>query len=241
MEGSALRRRGIRPRRRRRLRRRRRTAGARQTPRLAHGADHVQFGQLTATFLRARLADRVAVVSQLVSARAFLTAAMASQPCTRPRNAVFDRTVFGCCWLPGHIQVCAMSMVRILWQLRLVDNVLLCPALVRLLLEARADIELVKDCGSNPLVGAAQSGCLENLRLLLDAGANVNYLLQDKYTALWFAARYRRFYHACLLVFRRCPRARADAGKRRRRPRHHRLRGSDSREAVASRKEMQKG
>eukprot|EP00435_Cladocopium_sp_Y103_P057081 s502_g19.t1 len=60
-------------------------------------------------------------------------------------------------------------------------------AIMELLLEARAEIDLINERG-------------RATRLLIDANADVNCVWEGKYTPLWFAALDRMFDLACLLV-----------------------------------------
>eukprot|EP00435_Cladocopium_sp_Y103_P036682 s2927_g9.t1 len=65
---------------------------------------------------------------------------------------------------------------------------------------ARADADLATDDGGRPLMHAASNGRLEVCRLLIAAGADVNYMWAAQYTALWLAARDRNAALASLLV-----------------------------------------
>eukprot|EP00435_Cladocopium_sp_Y103_P074317 s23_g48.t1 len=67
-------------------------------------------------------------------------------------------------------------------------------------LRARAGADLTTDDGDRPLMRAAQKSRLEVSRLLIAAGADVNYMWQAQYTALWFAVRARNVDLARLLV-----------------------------------------
>lgn len=61
--------------------------------------------------------------------------------------------------------------------------------IIKILLEAGADVELGYDWGYTPLMGAAEYNNLEAVQLLLDYGADINAQHVDKLTALMLAAK----------------------------------------------------
>ncbi|KAL7928911.1 ankyrin repeat-containing domain protein [Trichoderma chlorosporum] len=62
---------------------------------------------------------------------------------------------------------------------------------LKVLLEFRKDIDLEKrsDDGETPLIFAARKGHAENIKLLIRAGADINVMDEDGYSALSYAAR----------------------------------------------------
>ena len=66
-----------------------------------------------------------------------------------------------------------------------------CTDIVRMLLDAGANIEHKNDQGENALISAVQEGHIDTVKLLLDAGADVNQSNTDGETALDLAIRLR--------------------------------------------------
>ena len=64
-----------------------------------------------------------------------------------------------------------------------------CTDIVRMLLDAGANIEHKNDQGENALISAAQEGHIDTVKLLLDAGADVNQSNTDGETALDLAQK----------------------------------------------------
>ena len=62
-----------------------------------------------------------------------------------------------------------------------------CTDIVRMLIDAGADIHHRNDQGENALISAAQEGNIDVVKILLDAGANVNQENADGETALSLA------------------------------------------------------
>ena len=67
-----------------------------------------------------------------------------------------------------------------------------CRDIVKMLLDAGANIEHKNDQGENALISAAQEGNIDTVKLLLDAGADVNQTNTDGETALDLAIRLRQ-------------------------------------------------
>ena len=67
-----------------------------------------------------------------------------------------------------------------------------CTDIVRMLLDAGANIEHKNDQGENALISAVQEGHIDTVKLLLDAGADVNQSNTDGETALDLAIRLRQ-------------------------------------------------
>ena len=67
-----------------------------------------------------------------------------------------------------------------------------CTDIVRMLLDAGANIEHKNDQGENALISAAQEGHIDTVKLLLDAGADVNQSNTDGETALDLAIRLKQ-------------------------------------------------
>lgn len=67
-----------------------------------------------------------------------------------------------------------------------------CTDIVKMLLDAGANIEHKNDQGENALISAAQEGNIDTVKLLLDAGADVNQTNTDGETALDLAIRLRQ-------------------------------------------------
>jgi ankyrin repeat protein len=62
------------------------------------------------------------------------------------------------------------------------------PEVVKILLEANAEVNYTGAAGSTPLIDAAAIGHSDTLKLLLDAGADVDAKDKDGYTGLRMAA-----------------------------------------------------
>ena len=67
-----------------------------------------------------------------------------------------------------------------------------CRDIVKMLLDAGANIEHKNDQGENALISAVQEGHIDTVKLLLDAGADVNQSNTDGETALDLAIRLRQ-------------------------------------------------
>jgi ankyrin repeat protein len=67
-----------------------------------------------------------------------------------------------------------------------------CTDIVRMLLDAGANIEHKNDQGENALISAAQEGNINVVKVLLDAGADVNQANTDGETALDLAIRLKQ-------------------------------------------------
>lgn len=67
-----------------------------------------------------------------------------------------------------------------------------CTEIVKMLLQAGANIEHRNDQGENALISAAQEGHKEIVKMLLDAGANINQENADGETALDLAIRLKQ-------------------------------------------------
>ena len=67
-----------------------------------------------------------------------------------------------------------------------------CTDIVRMLLDAGANIEHKNDQGENALISAVQEGHIDTVKLLLDAGADVNQSNTDGETALDLAIRLKQ-------------------------------------------------
>jgi ankyrin repeat protein len=86
----------------------------------------------------------------------------------------------------GSSQVLRKAELERLWTSAIVSND---SALVRKLIADGADVNVPFDDGSTVLMGAAQSGQLENVRLLLEAKAAPNASTRDGMTAMVLAAQ----------------------------------------------------
>jgi uncharacterized protein len=67
-----------------------------------------------------------------------------------------------------------------------------CTDIVKMLLDAGANIEHKNDQGENALISAAQEGNINVVKVLLDAGADVNQVNTDGETALDLAIRLKQ-------------------------------------------------
>ena len=67
-----------------------------------------------------------------------------------------------------------------------------CTDIVRMLLDAGANIEHKNDQGENALISAVQEGHIDTVKLLLDAGADINQANSDGETALELAIRLKQ-------------------------------------------------
>jgi hypothetical protein len=67
-----------------------------------------------------------------------------------------------------------------------------CTDIVRILLDAGANIEHKNDQGENALISAAQEGHIDTVKLLLEAGADINQSNSDGETSLDLAIRLRQ-------------------------------------------------